>query len=44
VLNDNNVNYSFNVESRKIDVSDIKKGRHCLPRFDYNEFPFGKAS
>jgi peptidoglycan/xylan/chitin deacetylase (PgdA/CDA1 family) len=44
VLNKNNVDYSFNVESREIDLLDIKNGRHHLPRFDCNEFPFGKAS
>jgi peptidoglycan/xylan/chitin deacetylase (PgdA/CDA1 family) len=44
VLNDNNVNYSFNVEGRKIGPLDIEKGRHYLPRFDCNQFPFGKAS
>ncbi len=43
-LNDNNVDYSFNVESRQIRLSDFKNGRHHLPRFDCNEFPFGKAS
>ena len=44
VLKDNNVDYSFNVESRQICLSDFKNGRHRLPRFDCNEFPFGKAS
>jgi peptidoglycan/xylan/chitin deacetylase (PgdA/CDA1 family) len=44
VLNNNDVDYSFNVESRKIGLSDIKNGKHHLPRFDCNEFPFGKAS
>ena len=44
VLLENNVRYSFNVESREIDSSDYQNSMHHLPRYDCNEFEFGKAS
>ena len=44
VLSENNVRYSFNVESREIDHKDYQNSMSHLPRFDCNEFAFGKAS
>jgi len=38
------VEYSFNVESRDIEDSDFISSIQCLPRFDCNEFPYGKTS
>ena len=38
------VDYSFNVESRDIEDEDFLSSIQFLPRFDCNEFPFGKAS
>ena len=34
VLLENNVRYSFNVESREIDSSDYQNSMHHLPRYD----------
>ena len=36
--------FSFNVESREICDNDIAESIQFLPRYDCNEFPFGKAS
>lgn len=44
ILNDLGVSYSFNVESRNIKSTDLISGRQHLPRYDCNEFPYGKAS
>lgn len=44
LLSDENVVYSFNVESRDITEGDINKSRQFLPRYDCNEFTHGKAS
>ena len=38
------VAFSFNVESRDICDDDLTSSIHFLPRYDCNEFPFGKAS
>ena len=38
------VQYSFNVESRDIDQNDLIQNAHCLPRYDCNEFIYGRAS
>jgi len=43
-LNSNDVDFSFNVESRDICDEDIKSSIQFLPRYDCNLFPFGKAS
>ena len=44
LLNQNEVEYSFNVESREITYDDIRTSKQHLPRFDCNEFPFGNTS
>lgn len=44
ILASENVNFSFSVEPRQINENDLKKNRHCLPRFDCNQFCFGSAS
>ena len=44
LLNEHNVSFSFNVESREIISKDLLQSRQYLPRFDCNKFPFGKAS
>lgn len=44
ILSKNNVRYSFNVESREINQDDYLNSMNHLPRFDCNEFSFGKAS
>ncbi len=44
ILKENNVDYSFNVESKEINNLDISINKQMLPRFDCNEFKFGKAS
>lgn len=44
LLNSSNVDFSFSVQSRDIKLDDIKKNVHALPRFDCNEFPFGRIS
>ena len=38
------VSFSFNVESRDVCDADLTSSIHFLPRYDCNEFPFGKAS
>jgi peptidoglycan/xylan/chitin deacetylase (PgdA/CDA1 family) len=38
------VRFSFNVESRDICDDDLISSNQFLPRYDCNEFPFGKAS
>jgi len=40
----NEVVFSFNVESRDICDEDLTSAIHFLPRYDCNEFPYGKAS
>lgn len=35
--------FSFNVESRDITSTDLKKRKQALPRYDCNEFPFGQV-
>ena len=40
----NEVVFSFNVESRDICDEDLTASIQFLPRYDCNEFPFGKAS
>ena len=44
ILTGNEVEYSFNAESREITYDDIRTSKQHLPRFDCNEFPFGNAS
>ena len=41
-LNNKSVLFSVNVESRDINNSDLKNRRQALPRFDCNEFEYGK--
>ena len=43
-LDNSGVEFSFNVESREICDNDLTSSIQFLPRFDCNEFPFGKAS
>lgn len=38
-----NVSFSFSVEPRQIKKNDFKENRHRLPRFDCNQFRFGRA-
>ena len=44
ILDENNVQYSFNVESREIVPADLEHCRQFLPRYDCNEFKYGKAN
>lgn len=44
ILKAQKIDYSFNVESRNISPIDIEDKTHMLPRYDCNEFPFGKIS
>ena len=44
VLEENGVKFAFNVESRDICDDDLTTSIQFLPRYDCNEFPFGKAS
>lgn len=44
LLEEADVEYAFNVESRRIEAGDRVGARHHLPRFDCNEFPHGAAS
>lgn len=41
ILEGINCLFSFNVENRDIEVSDIKKSKQFLPRYDCNLFPHG---
>jgi len=43
ILNDFSISYSFSTESREIAKADLKS-LHSLPRFDCNEFKFGKSN
>ena len=43
-LAENEVAFSFNVESRDICDDDLTTSIQFLPRYDCNEFPFGKTS
>jgi len=43
ILNDTSYNSAFSVESRDITVSDLKN-KYELPRYDCNEFKYGKAT
>ena len=44
ILSTEQVMYSFSVESRDITNNDLDLSYQCLPRFNCNEFPHGKAS
>ena len=44
ILNEENVKYSFNVESRDIQKKDNLESAQFLPRYDCNQFPFGQCS
>ena len=44
ILEKSNVDYSFNVQSIEINKINRVSHIHSLPRFDCNEFQFGKAS
>jgi peptidoglycan/xylan/chitin deacetylase (PgdA/CDA1 family) len=44
LLSDMKVKYAFNVESRDLTDIDLLTHKHCLPRYDCNEFPNGNAS
>lgn len=44
LLDQHRVDFSFNVESREINSRDQLSCRQFLPRFDCNEFHFGRAS
>ena len=44
ILNRSGVAFSFNVDSRDISDDDLVSSNQFLPRYDCNEFPFGKAS
>lgn len=43
-LEDSDVAWSFNVESRDISDADLRDAPQALPRYDCNEFPHGAAS
>lgn len=43
ILNKNNIKYAFSVESRDIEKRDLKNSPFELPRYDCNEFPYGRA-
>ena len=43
-LEDSEVDFSFNVESREICDNDVAASIQFLPRYDCNEFPYGEAS
>ena len=44
LLEEFKVDYSFSVESRDITAEDFAFRKQCLPRYNCNEFPHGKAS
>lgn len=43
LLTDQNVAFSFNVESRDVNTLDLQNRKQALPRYDCNEFPFGSC-
>lgn len=43
LLAKNGCKFSFNVEQRDIETKDLKFQSQALPRFDCNQFPFGKC-
>lgn len=43
VLNNEKVQFSFNVEARPISATDLAHNKQALPRFDCNQFPFGNC-
>tara|TARA_B100001093_G_C26803619_1_gene1004514 strand:+ start:162 stop:1073 length:912 start_codon:yes stop_codon:yes gene_type:complete len=44
ILDEEKVLYSFSVNSKNIEMTDIIDSKQFLPRFDCNEFRFGKAT
>lgn len=44
ILNETKSQFSFNVESRNITKQDLIHKKQMLPRYDCNEFKFGKVS
>ena len=43
-LEEHEIDYSFNVESRDISLNDMLMNPHALPRFDCNQFDYGQIS
>ncbi|HWB28496.1 MAG TPA: polysaccharide deacetylase family protein [Chitinophagaceae bacterium] len=43
ILNENKVSCSFNVEPRDIEESDLVSRKTALPRYDCNQFAYGKV-
>ncbi len=43
LLEKHQVRFSFNVESRDITSNDLHNRKQALPRYDCNEFPYGKC-
>ena len=44
LLDECDVSYSFSVESRDITGEDLLNRKQCLPRYNCNEFSYGRAS
>ena len=44
ILQEYGCDFSFNVEQRDIALDDINKRVQALPRYDCNQFPFGKST
>jgi len=44
ILKEYGCDFSFNVEQRDIALDDIIKREQALPRYDCNQFPFGKST
>ncbi len=44
ILTNENSVFSFSVEQKEIDSIDLKNRRQALPRYDCNQFMYGKAS
>ena len=44
ILEDYGCAFSFNVEQRDISLDDLKNRKQALPRYDCNQFLYGKSS
>ena len=43
ILNESGVLFSWNVDPRDIETSDLKNKKQALPRYDCNMFPHGQV-
>ena len=44
LLNELNIDYAFSVANRNINLKDVRENKYALPRYDCNQFSYGKSA